>query len=151
MTLTRALEHQAQDVALRRPYVLLVSGAVPMRTAAADLLAIFGYNVIQVSCGWGAVQTISRLEGIGVVIVDSRVRENGCPDERPCGLPLVERIKQERPQVQVLYWCADEGCQLAALQAGARDILIKGDDPCLMPEAVQAALNVYRQGGDHQR
>ena len=115
--------------------VLICDDAVFMRTMLADILTQAGYAVIgQAQTGVEAVQKYSELQP-DLVTMDIVMPEMD-------GLEAVRRITRVNPDANILI-CSAMGQQsmvIEAIQAGARDFVVKPFQPSRVLEAVQRVL-----------
>ena len=115
--------------------VLICDDAVFMRTMLADILTQAGFSVIgQAKTGTEAVEKYRELKP-DLVTMDIVMPDMG-------GIEAVKIIMQEYPDAKVLM-CSAMGQQslvVEAIQAGARDFIVKPFQPSRVLEAVQRVL-----------
>ena len=115
--------------------VLICDDAVFMRTMLADILTQAGFSVIgQAKTGTEAVEKYRELKP-DLVTMDIVMPDMG-------GIDAVKIIMQEYPDAKVLM-CSAMGQQslvVEAIQAGARDFIVKPFQPSRVLEAVQRVL-----------
>ena len=115
--------------------VLICDDAVFMRTMLADILTQAGFAVIgQAKTGAEAVEKYRELKP-DLVTMDIVMPDMG-------GIEAVKHIISEYPDAKVLM-CSAMGQQslvVEAIQAGARDFIVKPFQPSRVLEAVQRVL-----------
>ena len=115
--------------------VLVCDDAVFMRTMLADILTQAGFAVIgQAKTGAEAVEKYRELRP-DLVTMDIVMPDMG-------GIEAVKQIMQEYPDSRILM-CSAMGQQslvIEAIQAGARDFVVKPFQPSRVLEAVQRVL-----------
>jgi two-component system chemotaxis response regulator CheY len=115
--------------------VLVCDDAVFMRTMLADILTQAGFAVIgQAKTGAEAVEKYRELRP-DLVTMDIVMPDMG-------GIEAVKQIMQEFPDSRILM-CSAMGQQslvIEAIQAGARDFVVKPFQPSRVLEAVQRVL-----------
>ena len=115
--------------------VLVCDDATFMRTMLADILTQAGFAVIgQAKTGAEAVEKYRELRP-DLVTMDIVMPDMG-------GIEAVKLITQEFPDAKVLM-CSAMGQQslvIEAIQAGARDFVVKPFQPSRVLEAVQRVL-----------
>ncbi|MGH7469211.1 MAG: response regulator [Longimicrobiales bacterium] len=115
--------------------VLVCDDAVFMRTMLADVLTQAGFAVIgQAKTGAEAVEKYRELRP-DLVTMDIVMPDMG-------GIEAVKEIVQEFPDARILM-CSAMGQQslvIEAIQAGARDFVVKPFQPSRVLEAVQRVL-----------
>ena len=115
--------------------VLICDDAVFMRTMLADILTQAGFAVIgQAKTGAEAVEKYKELKP-DLVTMDIVMPDMG-------GIDAVKAIVAEYPDAKVLM-CSAMGQQslvVEAIQAGARDFIVKPFQPSRVLEAVQRVL-----------
>ena len=115
--------------------VLVCDDAVFMRTMLADILTQAGFAVIgQAKTGSEAVEKYRELRP-DLVTMDIVMPDMG-------GIEAVKQIMLEYPDARVLM-CSAMGQQslvIEAIQAGARDFVVKPFQPSRVLEAVQRVL-----------
>jgi two-component system, chemotaxis family, chemotaxis protein CheY len=115
--------------------VLICDDAVFMRTMLADILTGAGFAVIgQAKTGVEAVEKYKELRP-DLVTMDIVMPDMG-------GIDAVKAITAEFPDAKILM-CSAMGQQslvIEAIQAGARDFIVKPFQPSRVLEAVQRVL-----------
>jgi two-component system, chemotaxis family, chemotaxis protein CheY len=115
--------------------VLVCDDAVFMRTMVSDILSQAGFTVIgEAENGRQAVEKYQQLKP-DLVTMDIIMPEMG-------GIEAVKKITQLDPGARILM-CSAMGQQALvqeALQAGARDFVVKPFQPSRVLEAVQRVL-----------
>jgi two-component system chemotaxis response regulator CheY len=115
--------------------VLVCDDAVFMRTMVSDILSQAGFTVIgEAENGKQAVEKYQQLKP-DLVTMDIIMPEMG-------GIEAVKKITQMDPGARILM-CSAMGQQALvqeALQAGARDFVVKPFQPSRVLEAVQRVL-----------
>ena len=115
--------------------VLICDDAVFMRTMLADILTQAGFAVIgQAKTGAEAVERYRELKP-DLVTMDIVMPDMG-------GIDAVKEITKEYPDAKILM-CSAMGQQslvIEAIQAGARDFIVKPFQPSRVLEAVQRVL-----------
>jgi two-component system chemotaxis response regulator CheY len=115
--------------------VLICDDAVFMRTMLSDILTQAGFAVIgQAQTGQEAVDKYRELTP-DLVTMDIVMPDMG-------GIEAVKLIVQEYPEAKILM-CSAMGQQslvVEAIQAGARDFIVKPFQPSRVLEAVQRVL-----------
>jgi two-component system chemotaxis response regulator CheY len=115
--------------------VLVCDDAIFMRTMIADILAAAGYEVIgEAETGVQAVQKYRELKP-DLVTMDIVMPDMG-------GIDAVREICKLDPDAKVLM-CSAMGQQalvVEAIQAGAKDFVVKPFQPSRVLEAVQRVL-----------
>jgi two-component system chemotaxis response regulator CheY len=115
--------------------VLVCDDAVFMRTMLADILTQAGFAVIgQAKTGAEAIEKFRELRP-DLVTMDIVMPDLG-------GIEAVKHIVQEFPDARILM-CSAMGQQslvIEAIQAGARDFVVKPFQPSRVLEAVQRVL-----------
>ncbi len=115
--------------------VLVCDDAVFMRTMLADILTQAGFAVIgQAKTGSEAIEKYRELRP-DLVTMDIVMPDLG-------GIEAVKQIMKEYPDARVLM-CSAMGQQslvIEAIQAGARDFVVKPFQPSRVLEAVQRVL-----------
>jgi len=115
--------------------VLVCDDAIFMRTMIADILAAAGYEVIgEAETGSQAVQKYRELKP-DLVTMDIVMPDMG-------GIDAVREICKDDPDAKVLM-CSAMGQQalvVEAIQAGAKDFVVKPFQPSRVLEAVQRVL-----------
>ena len=115
--------------------VLICDDAVFMRTMLADILTQAGFAVIgQAQTGIEAVEKYRELKP-DLVTMDIVMPDMG-------GIEAVREIVKEFPEAKILM-CSAMGQQtlvIEAIQAGARDFIVKPFQPSRVLEAVQRVL-----------
>jgi two-component system, chemotaxis family, chemotaxis protein CheY len=115
--------------------VLICDDAIFMRTMLADILRQAGFKVVA-EAATGA-EAVSRYEETlpDLVTMDIVMPDMG-------GIDAVRAIVQEHPDAKILM-CSAMGQQalvIEAIQAGARDFVVKPFQPSRVLEAVQRVL-----------
>jgi len=115
--------------------VLVCDDAVFMRTLVSDILSQAGFTVVgEAENGKQAVEKYQQLKP-DLVTMDIIMPEMG-------GIEAVKKITQMDPAARILM-CSAMGQQALvqeALQAGARDFVVKPFQPSRVLEAVQRVL-----------
>lgn len=115
--------------------VLICDDALFMRTMVCDILEQAGYNVVgEAATGTEAVQRYRELKP-DFVTMDIVMPDMG-------GIDAVRAIRSEDPHARVLM-CSAMGQQalvVEAIQAGARDFVVKPFQPSRVLEAVERVL-----------
>ncbi|HEY6088430.1 MAG TPA: response regulator [Gemmatimonadaceae bacterium] len=115
--------------------VLVCDDAVFMRTMVSDILSQAGFTVVgEAENGKQAVEKYQQLKP-DLVTMDIIMPEMG-------GIEAVKKITQMDPGARILM-CSAMGQQALvqeALQAGARDFVVKPFQPSRVLEAVQRVL-----------
>ena len=115
--------------------VLVCDDAVFMRTMVSDILSQAGFTVVgEAENGKQAVEKYQQLKP-DLVMMDIIMPEMG-------GIEAVKKITQLDPGARILM-CSAMGQQALvqeALQAGARDFVVKPFQPSRVLEAVQRVL-----------
>ena len=115
--------------------VLICDDAVFMRTMLAEILTQAGFAVIgQAQTGAEAVEKYRELKP-DLVTMDIVMPDMG-------GIDAVKEITKEFPEARILM-CSAMGQQslvIEAIQAGARDFVVKPFQPSRVLEAVQRVL-----------
>lgn len=115
--------------------VLICDDAVFMRTMLSDILSQAGFSVVgQAQTGEEAVAKYKELQP-DLVTMDIVMPDMG-------GIEAVRRIVAEYPDAKILM-CSAMGQQslvVEAIQAGARDFVVKPFQPSRVLEAVQRVL-----------
>ncbi len=115
--------------------VLVCDDAVFMRTMVSDILSQAGFTVVgEAENGKQAVEKYKQLKP-DLVTMDIIMPEMG-------GIEAVKQITQADPGARILM-CSAMGQQALvqeALQAGARDFVVKPFQPSRVLEAVQRVL-----------
>jgi two-component system chemotaxis response regulator CheY len=115
--------------------VLVVDDAIFMRTMIGDILKQAGFEVVgEASSGVEAVQKYKEL-GPDLVTMDIVMPDMG-------GIDAVREIIKEDPEARILMCSAmgQQGLVVEAIQAGARDFVVKPFQPSRVIEAVQRLL-----------
>jgi two-component system chemotaxis response regulator CheY len=115
--------------------VLICDDAVFMRTMLSDILSNAGFSVVgQAQTGSEAVAKYKELQP-DLVTMDIVMPDMG-------GIEAVREIVKEHPDAKILM-CSAMGQQslvVEAIQAGARDFVVKPFQPSRVLEAVQRVL-----------
>ncbi len=115
--------------------ILIVDDAAFMRMMIKDILTKNGYQVLgEAQTGKEAVEMYKKLKP-DLVTMDITMPEMN-------GIDAVKAIKQIDPQARIIM-CSAMGQQamvIDAIQAGARDFIVKPFQPNRVVEAVQKAL-----------
>lgn len=115
--------------------VLVCDDALFMRTMVKDILAQAGFTVVgEAENGQQAVEQYRKLKP-DLVTMDIIMPELG-------GIEAVKKIMEDDPQARILM-CSAMGQQalvLEAIQAGAKDFVVKPFQPSRVLEAVQRVL-----------
>jgi two-component system chemotaxis response regulator CheY len=115
--------------------VLVCDDAIFMRTMIADILSSAGYEVVgEAETGAQAVQKYRQLKP-DLVTMDIVMPDMG-------GIDAVREICKDDPDAKILM-CSAMGQQalvVEAIQAGAKDFVVKPFQPSRVLEAVQRVL-----------
>ena len=115
--------------------VLVVDDAIFMRTMIGDILRQAGIEVVgEAPSGVEAVQKYKELKP-DLVTMDIVMPDMG-------GIDAVREIIKEDPEARILMCSAmgQQGLVVEAIQAGARDFVVKPFQPSRVIEAVQRLL-----------
>lgn len=115
--------------------VLIVDDAIFMRTMIADILKQAGFEVVgEAATGLEAVQKYKELNP-DLVTMDIVMPDMG-------GIDAVREIIKADPGARILMCSAmgQQGLVVEAIQAGARDFVVKPFQPSRVLEAVQRLL-----------
>ncbi|UCC74752.1 MAG: response regulator [Gemmatimonadota bacterium] len=115
--------------------VLIVDDAIFMRTMIADILKGAGFEVVgEASSGSEAVEKYKELKP-DLVTMDIVMPDMG-------GIDAVREIVKFDPDARILMCSAmgQQGLVVEAIQAGARDFVVKPFQPSRVLEAVQRLL-----------
>ena len=115
--------------------VLIVDDAIFMRTMIADILKGAGFEVVgEASSGVEAVRMYKDLKP-DLVTMDIVMPDMG-------GIDAVREIVKDDPGARILMCSAmgQQGLVVEAIQAGARDFVVKPFQPSRVLEAVQRLL-----------
>lgn len=115
--------------------VLIVDDAIFMRSMIADILKGAGFEVVgEASSGIEAVAKYKELKP-DLVTMDIVMPDMG-------GIDAVREIIKEDPDARILMCSAmgQQGLVVEAIQAGARDFVVKPFQPSRVLEAVQRLL-----------
>ncbi len=115
--------------------VLVCDDAIFMRTMISDILTQAGYEVVgEAETGTQAVEKYKQLKP-DLVTMDIVMPDMG-------GIDAVREIVQADPNARVLMCSAmgQQGLVVEAIQAGARDFVVKPFQPSRVLEAVQRLL-----------
>jgi len=115
--------------------VLVVDDAIFMRTMIGDILKQAGIEVVgEAASGVEAVQRYKELKP-DLVTMDIVMPDMG-------GIDAVREIIKEDPEAKILMCSAmgQQGLVVEAIQAGARDFVVKPFQPSRVIEAVQRLL-----------
>ncbi len=120
-----------------KPKVLIVDDAIFMRRMIGDILKENGFEIIgEADTGSSAIERFKELEP-DLVTMDIIMPEMN-------GIEAVRGIMEEAPRAKIIM-CSALGQQALvkdALEAGARDFLIKPFNPSRVIEVVNKVLNV---------
>jgi len=115
--------------------VLICDDAIFMRTVLGDILREAGFNVVgEAETGREAVEKYRELKP-DLVTMDIVMPDMG-------GIDAVREIIKEHPEARIVM-CSAMGQQalvVEAIQAGARDFIVKPFQPARVLEAVQRVL-----------
>jgi two-component system chemotaxis response regulator CheY len=118
------------------PTVLICDDAIFMRTMLGDILTQAGFTIVgEAETGLEAVQKYRELKP-DLVTMDIVMPDMG-------GIDAVREIIKEDPNARILM-CSAMGQQalvIEAIQAGARDFVVKPFQPSRVLEAVQRVLS----------
>lgn len=115
--------------------VLIVDDAVFMRTMISDILKQAGFEVVgEASSGVDAIEKYKELRP-DLVTMDIVMPDMG-------GIDAVREIMKTDPSARILMCSAmgQQGLVVEAIQAGARDFVVKPFQPSRVLEAVQRLL-----------
>jgi two-component system chemotaxis response regulator CheY len=115
--------------------ILVCDDAIFMRTMITDILSQAGYEVVgEASCGAQAIEQYKALKP-ELVTMDIVM-----PDMS--GIEAVRAICKEFPNAKILMCSAmgQQGLVVDAIQAGAKDFVVKPFQPSRVLEAVQRVL-----------
>lgn len=115
--------------------VLICDDAIFMRTMIADILAQGGYQVVgEAESGAQAIEKYRELRP-DLVTMDIVMPDMG-------GIEAVRAIRKEFPEARILMCSAmgQQGLVIEAIQAGAKDFVVKPFQPSRVLEAVQRVL-----------
>ncbi len=115
--------------------VLVVDDAIFMRTMIGDILKQAGFEVVgEAASGVEAVEKYKELKP-DLVTMDIVMPDMG-------GIDAVREIIKEDPEARILMCSAmgQQGLVVEAIQAGARDFVVKPFQPSRVIEAVQRLL-----------
>ncbi len=115
--------------------VLIVDDAVFMRTMISDILKQAGFEVVgEASSGVEAIEKYKELQP-DLVTMDIVMPDMG-------GIDAVREIMKTDPSARILMCSAmgQQGLVVEAIQAGARDFIVKPFQPSRVLEAVQRLL-----------
>jgi two-component system chemotaxis response regulator CheY len=115
--------------------VLVVDDAIFMRTMIGDILKQAGFEVVgEAASGIEAVERYKELNP-DLVTMDIVMPDMG-------GIDAVRAIIKEDPDARILMCSAmgQQGLVVEAIQAGARDFVVKPFQPSRVIEAVQRLL-----------
>jgi two-component system chemotaxis response regulator CheY len=115
--------------------VLIVDDAIFMRTMIADILKGASFEVVgEASSGVEAIEKYKELKP-DLVTMDIVMPDMG-------GIDAVRSIIEEDPDAKILMCSAmgQQGLVVEAIQAGARDFVVKPFQPSRVLEAVQRLM-----------
>lgn len=115
--------------------VLIVDDAVFMRTMISDILKQAGFEVVgEAASGVEAIEKYKELQP-DLVTMDIVMPDMG-------GIDAVKEIMKTDPSARILMCSAmgQQGLVVEAIQAGARDFVVKPFQPSRVLEAVQRLL-----------
>ncbi len=115
--------------------VLIVDDAIFMRTMIADILKQAGFEIVgEAATGLEAVEKYKELQP-DLVTMDIVMPDMG-------GIDAVREIIKVDPSARILMCSAmgQQGLVVEAIQAGARDFVVKPFQPSRVLEAVQRLL-----------
>ena len=117
------------------PTVLICDDAIFMRTMVGDILQQAGFEIVgEAETGTQAVERYKALKP-DLVTMDIVMPDMG-------GIDAVREIMKEHPKARIVM-CSAMGQQalvVEAIQAGARDFIVKPFQPARVLEAVQRVL-----------
>ena len=116
--------------------VLVVDDAIFMRTMISDILKQAGYEIVgEASTGVEAVAKYKETKP-DIVTMDIVMPDMG-------GIDAVREIMKQDPSARILMCSAmgQQGLVVEAIQAGARDFVVKPFQPSRVLEAVQRVLS----------
>lgn len=116
--------------------VLVVDDAIFMRTMVGDILKQAGFEIVgEASTGVEAVQKYKETKP-DLVTMDIVMPDMG-------GIDAVREIMKVDPNARILMCSAmgQQGLVVEAIQAGARDFVVKPFQPSRVLEAVQRVLS----------
>ncbi len=114
--------------------IMVVDDAQFMRLRVSKLLIKHGYEVVEAGDGAAAVQTYRQLKPDAVLMdITMPIKD---------GLTALSEIRQFDPQAKVIMLTAlgQQAIVLKAMQAGAKDFLVKPFDPERIMKSVQKVL-----------
>ena len=116
------------------PMIMIVDDAQFMRLRVAKLLTQHGHQVVEAENGEEAVKTY-RLFGPDAVLMDVTM-------PRKDGLTALAEIRDYDPQAKVIMLTAlgQQEMMLRAMQAGAKDFLVKPCDPERIMKSLRKVL-----------
>lgn len=116
------------------PKIMIVDDAQFMRVRISKLLSGHGYEVVEAEDGNQAVKTYQKASP-DVVLMDVTMPEKD-------GLQALTEIRRFDPKAKVIMLTAlgQESIVVQAVQAGARDYVVKPFDPDRIMTALQKAL-----------
>jgi two-component system, chemotaxis family, chemotaxis protein CheY len=115
--------------------VLICDDAIFMRTMIGDILRQAGFDIAgEAETGIEAVERFRELQP-DLVTMDIVMPDMG-------GIDAVREIVSEAPEARILMCSAmgQQGLVIEAIQAGARDFVVKPFQPSRVLEAVQRVL-----------
>jgi two-component system chemotaxis response regulator CheY len=115
--------------------VLICDDAIFMRTMLADILKQSGFEVV------GEAQTgVEAVKKYRELLPDLVTMDIVMPDMG--GIDAVREITKDYPEAKILMCSAmgQQGLVVEAIQAGARDFIVKPFQPSRVLEAVQRVL-----------
>jgi two-component system chemotaxis response regulator CheY len=114
--------------------IMVVDDAQFIRMRVAKLLTKYGYKIIEAGNGEEAVQNYHQFRP-DVVLMDITMPGKD-------GLTALAEIRNFDPQARVIMLTAlgQQAMMLKAIQAGAKDFLVKPFDPKQIIEALQKVL-----------
>ena len=115
--------------------VLICDDAIFMRTMIGDILTQAGFQIVgEAETGVQAVEKYRSLKP-DLVTMDIVMPDMG-------GIDAVREIIKEDPGAKILMCCAmgQQALVIEAIQAGARDFVVKPFQPSRVLEAVQRVL-----------
>jgi two-component system chemotaxis response regulator CheY len=114
--------------------IMIVDDAQFMRMRVNKLLTKHGYDVIEAEDGEEAVQAYRSAKPDAVLMDITMPRKDG--------LTALTEIRQHDPRAKIIMLTAlgQQGMVLRAMQAGARDFVVKPYDPERLVKTLQKTL-----------
>jgi two-component system chemotaxis response regulator CheY len=114
--------------------IMIVDDAQFMRMRVNKLLTKHGYDVVEAEDGEEAVQAYRSVKPDAVLMDITMPRKDG--------LTALTEIRQHDPRAKIIMLTAlgQQGMVLKAMQAGARDFVVKPYDPERLVKTLQKTL-----------